>query len=244
MKIIIIGILIIVGIRIWQIMGLTIFLLYSLICLINIFIIFSDFFLSNTRVSKSSYNRPYSQPRGNYTPPNYSYTPPTQSYTSPNTAYTGQNGYSPPHYSYEGTKTASEVAKKNKAKAFAQKELVRADTMDGMAFENWCANVLKKNGYKHVKVTKGSGDQGADIICYNVSGDKIAVQCKRYSKPLSNRPVQEVMAGKAYYACTKAIVMTNNHFTSSAKDLARKGDVLLFDRNIIFDMLVVMYYSF
>ena len=54
--------------------------------------------------------------------------------------------------------------------------LKQLDKMDGHQFEYACADILKANGYKHVKVTRGSGDFGVDIIAEK---DKVryVIQC-------------------------------------------------------------------
>ncbi len=89
--------------------------------------------------------------------------------------------------------------------------------MDGWQFENFCADVLKNNGYKNVEVTKGSGDQGVDVLAER-DGIKYAIQCKHYSQAVGNKAVQEIFAGKQFYHCHVGIVMTNNYFTPSAKE--------------------------
>lgn len=104
------------------------------------------------------------------------------------------------------------------------------DDMSGQNFENYCANLLIAYGFKNIEITKGSGDQGVDIIGY-YDGFKIAVQCKRYSKKLTNSPIQEVVAGKYYYSCQGAMVITNNYFTDSAIELAKANKVVLWDRD-------------
>ena len=43
-------------------------------------------------------------------------------------------------------------------------------------------------------------------------GIRTAVQVKRYSKKVSNKAVQEVVASKAIHKCTKGVVITNNYF--------------------------------
>lgn len=68
-------------------------------------------------------------------------------------------------------------------------------------------------------------------------GIRYAVQCKRYSSNLGNTPVQEVYAGKAMYNCQVGVVMTNQHFTGSAKELAKSTGVLLWDREKIAEMV-------
>ena len=103
------------------------------------------------------------------------------------------------------------------------------DGMDGHEFEYFCADLLRKDGFSEVSVTKGSGDQGVDILAKK-GGVKYAIQCKNYSSALGNTPVQEVNAGKTYYNCHVGVVMTNSIFTSGAKDLAQATGVLLWDR--------------
>ena len=110
------------------------------------------------------------------------------------------------------------------------------DGMDGPQFENWCADLMKMNGFVKVKVTPGSGDQGVDIIAEK-DRVKYAIQCKNYAELLGNTPVQEIHAGKTFYNCHVGVVMTNNYFTQDAKDLAEKTGILLWDRDTIEEMM-------
>lgn len=114
--------------------------------------------------------------------------------------------------------------------------LKQLDKMDGHQFEYACADVLKANGYKHVKVTRGSGDFGVDVIAEK---DKVryAIQCKRYNHKLDNTPIQEVVGGLAYYQCDKGAVMTNQYFTEPAKQLAQVNDIKLLDRDTLSHMV-------
>ena len=110
------------------------------------------------------------------------------------------------------------------------------DNLDGLAFENWCATLLRNNGFVNVEVTKSSGDQGVDVLAEK--GEiKYAIQCKCYSSDLGNSPVQEVHAGKSMYNCHVGVVMTNRHFTSGAKELAKATGVLLWDREKLLQMM-------
>lgn len=103
------------------------------------------------------------------------------------------------------------------------------DYMDGHDFEYFCADLLKYDGFSHISVTKGSNDQGVDIIAYK-DGQKYAIQCKRYNSTLGNKPVQEVDTGRAIYGCSQAIVLTNNFFTKGAVEASSATGVLLWDR--------------
>lgn len=123
--------------------------------------------------------------------------------------------------------TANQVASPVKAPSIAE-----IDGMDGLAFEQWCADLLKENEFYNVTVTKSSGDQGVDILAEK-GGVKYAIQCKNYSSNLGNSCVQEVNAGKTLYHCHVGAVMTNSYFTSGAKKLAEATGVLLWDRDTI-----------
>ena len=120
------------------------------------------------------------------------------------------------------------IAKKNK---FATRYVALSDVddMDGHDFEYYCADLLKYADFSNVVVTKGSNDQGVDIIAYR-NGEKYAIQCKRYNHALGNKPVQEVNTGRTIYGCSKAIVLTNNYFTKGAIEAASATGVALWDR--------------
>ena len=110
------------------------------------------------------------------------------------------------------------------------------DILPGDEFEQLCANILIRNGFSHVKVTPRSGDQGVDIVAWK-NGEQYAIQCKRHSSRLGNKPVQEVNAGRSVYHCDHAVVMTNNYFTQGAVEAARACDVDLWDRDDLFAMM-------
>lgn len=107
------------------------------------------------------------------------------------------------------------------------------EDMDGWEFENFCASMLKKIGYENVEVTKGSGDQGVDILAER-DGVKYAVQCKKYSQPVGNSAIQQIYSGMKFYHCHVGVVMTNNYFTKSAKELAKENGIILWDRDFLY----------
>lgn len=119
-------------------------------------------------------------------------------------------------------------------------ELMSVDLMEGSDFETWCAKALIRQGFLMVTQTGKSGDHGVDITAMK-DGIKYAIQCKRYSHPLGNTPVQEVYAGKNMYDCQIGVVMTNQTFTDGAIQLAAKTGVLLWDRNRITSIIHDMF---
>lgn len=112
------------------------------------------------------------------------------------------------------------------------------DLMTGLEFEEFIAKLFIKMGYS-AKTTKGSGDQGIDVIAEK-NGIKFGIQCKCYTNTVSNSAIQEVVAGKQLYNLDKLIVITNNYFTKSAQQLARANNVVLWDRTILKEKLSEM----
>ena len=110
------------------------------------------------------------------------------------------------------------------------------DGMEGHDFEYFCAQLLQYIGFEQVTVTPGSGDQGVDIIAMR-EGVRYAIQCKNYSTPLGNKPIQEVHAGKTFYGCHVGVVLTNSTFTTGAIALANATGVLLWDRSVLQNMM-------
>ena len=100
--------------------------------------------------------------------------------------------------------------------------------LDGPEFEAYVALVLKDNGFKHVALTKGSGDQGVDILAER-NGKTYAIQCKNYEGAVGNFAVQEAYAGAQFYGCDEAVVICPGEFTRGAKELAQHTGVLLWD---------------
>ena len=92
-------------------------------------------------------------------------------------------------------------------------------------FERYCASVLRERKWD-ARVTPASGDQGVDIVA-DKRGLRIVVQCKKYSKPVGNRAVQEIVAGIAHRDAQRGVVVATSGYTASAIKLAASNAVLL-----------------
>ncbi|MDP8984639.1 MAG: restriction endonuclease [Pseudomonadota bacterium] len=62
-------------------------------------------------------------------------------------------------------------------------------TMDPLAYEQMVADRLSDLGWS-ARLTKGSGDQGIDVIA-EMREKKAVIQCKLYSSPVGNSAVQQ-----------------------------------------------------
>ncbi len=110
------------------------------------------------------------------------------------------------------------------------------DDMEGVEFENYCAELLEAEGFENVETTPPSHDFGIDIIA-DRDGISYAIQCKCYSENIGIRAIQEAYAGKAYYDSMVAVVMTNQYFTKPATEFAKKLNVILWDGDHIMKLI-------
>ena len=106
-----------------------------------------------------------------------------------------------------------------------------SDDMDPFEYEHLCAGEFNKNNWE-AKATQGSSDQGVDVIAKK-DGKTLVAQCKRFTKPVGNKAVQEVVAGMKYYEATEGVVIAPNGFTNSAKNLAKANNIKLIHHNEI-----------
>ncbi|MFA5171216.1 MAG: restriction endonuclease [Sulfuriferula sp.] len=103
------------------------------------------------------------------------------------------------------------------------------DKMDGVDYERFVAHKLDGLGWT-TRITKGSGDQGIDVIARKQS-TTVVIQCKRLSDSVGNGAVQEVIAGKIFERADYAAVVSNARFSNSAKQLASATGTLLLHHN-------------
>ena len=101
----------------------------------------------------------------------------------------------------------------------------------GYDYEIYCCEIFRQSGWD-ANVTKGSGDQGADIIIEKLDR-RVVVQCKFYNKAVGNKAVQEVIGAKSFYKANEALVVCSSTFTPSARKLATSSGVNLIHHNEI-----------
>jgi len=91
-------------------------------------------------------------------------------------------------------------------------------------FEEAVAALLRRLGYRRVRVVGGAGDLCADIVCRGRAGEAVIVQCKRYAPGhhVGSAEVQRVI-GMAFvhHRAARAIFVTTSDFTLAARNLAR-----------------------
>ncbi len=128
---------------------------------------------------------------------------------------------------------ALELARRRR---LARSGIAEIDQMDGKTFEQRLAILFHKLGYR-VEQTRYRGDYGADLVI-SKDGVKTVVQAKRYAKNVGLAAVQQVVAAKAKYGCTAAMVVTNRAYTKPARTLAEANKVELWDRDRLVQALL------
>ncbi len=116
-----------------------------------------------------------------------------------------------------------------------QKTWAKSGTMSGREFEHFMADVFRTAGYK-VDVVGGAGDQGVDLLLKE-GRKRIAVQCKKYGRPVGNAAVSAVYAGAKHYGAKQAWVVAPEGFTKGAVGLAKSTGVRLMGRRGIDGLL-------
>lgn len=110
------------------------------------------------------------------------------------------------------------------------------DDISGIDFEHLTCDILATNGFDIAESTQATADFGVDVLARR-DGITYAIQCKRHQSPVGIEAVQQVYAGRAYYECHVAVVFTNQYFTANAKKLADKLGVVLWDRDVLENLL-------
>jgi hypothetical protein len=109
------------------------------------------------------------------------------------------------------------------------------DTTSGREFEKFVVLLFEKLGFSST-ITNRSKDYGCDIMLQQ--GEfRIAVQAKRSESELTFTSVQRVLDSLKKYDAKLAVVVTNNKFVSSAKQLAKIKNVVLIDRKKLLDLI-------
>jgi len=93
------------------------------------------------------------------------------------------------------------------------------DRMHGLTFEAYVCRILETQGYI-VENIRASNDYGVDAVVSR-GKDSIAIQIKRSKHPIDRRAISDASAGKDFYKCNRAMVVTNSTLTDSAKKFAQ-----------------------
>jgi restriction system protein len=95
------------------------------------------------------------------------------------------------------------------------------DAMNGQEFEEFVAELMRRDGFTAVEVVGRAGDGGVDIRARTPQGRHLAVQCKRLKRPAQPRDVRELLGVLATTHRDHAgMLVSANGFTERAREQA------------------------
>jgi restriction system protein len=97
--------------------------------------------------------------------------------------------------------------------------------MTPVEYEHLVARTLRNYGW-HAGTTKGSGDQGVDVLA-SKAPFRLVIQCKLYTNSVGNAAVQEAISAREWEGATHGAVVSNAKYTKAAKELAHKSGIML-----------------
>ncbi|WP_371547960.1 restriction endonuclease [Streptomyces sp. NBC_00554] len=110
------------------------------------------------------------------------------------------------------------------------------DVMNGREFEEYVAELLRRDGCTDVVVRGGSGDRGVDITGLTSDRRAVVVQCKRFAPYLSvtSPAVQKFIgAAKVLHSSEVALFVATCPFTRDALNVATDGGVIAVHRGLL-----------
>ncbi len=128
--------------------------------------------------------------------------------------------------------------------SYRREALLRAglDRLDPKRFEELAAELLRRDGFRKVRVVGGSGDRGIDVLGVAPDGSPYALQCKYYTRPLGPGGVRDFVGAlhAAPYKDHQGVLVTSHYLSTQAADTAREH-VIVIDRDRLADWLLGVY---
>ena len=110
--------------------------------------------------------------------------------------------------------------------------IAATDGMTGPQFEHYVADLMRRSGFRAVRVTGRAADLGADILATSADGRRVVVQCKRYAGSVGSPHVQR-LNGTAWtiHGAEVTMLVTTGRLTAHARQLAGRCGIVLVDRD-------------
>ncbi|MEV7964441.1 restriction endonuclease [Sphaerisporangium sp. NPDC088356] len=113
----------------------------------------------------------------------------------------------------------------------ANAQLETIDKMSGEQFEHLVAALLRRDGFRKVRVVGKAGDGGVDVLGVAPDGRPFAVQCKRWSGNLGSPHVRNFLGALAHtYSGNTGVLITSSGFTPPATREGQGAGLAMIDR--------------
>ncbi len=115
--------------------------------------------------------------------------------------------------------------------------MTEVDALSWQEFEQYVADLFRRDGCTEVVVSGKRGDLRADVIGYLADGRKLVIQCKKYASERSvSSPDMQKFVGTArleHGADVALFVTTCRTFTKAALGLAVRQDIVALHRDLL-----------
>ncbi|GAA2958736.1 MULTISPECIES: restriction endonuclease [Streptomyces] len=131
---------------------------------------------------------------------------------------------------------AERVRIAEEAQRRARRSLEAVWAMDGRRFEEYIAQLCRRDGCTEVQRVGGAGDLGADVIGRLPDGRKIVIQCKRYAKhrTVGSRDIQTFNGtARAEHHADVPVFVASCVFTKPARAFADRHHLTLIDIDLL-----------
>lgn len=108
-------------------------------------------------------------------------------------------------------------------------------SLRGRNFEKALARLYSDTGYT-VRITKGSGDEGVDLILWK-DEKKIVVQCKGHKKPIGVSVIRDLYGAMMHFEANSAILACPAGFTIGVKKFATDKPIQLISATDLVEMV-------
>ncbi|MET9503896.1 restriction endonuclease [Streptomyces sp. NPDC006622] len=122
------------------------------------------------------------------------------------------------------------------ARRQARRSLDEVWAMDDRRFEEYVAELCRRDGCTDVRRVGGAGDLGADVTGRLPDGRRVVIQCKRYAKhrTVGSRDLQTFNGtARAEHRADVPVFVASCVFTGPARDFAARHDLVLIDVNLL-----------
>ncbi|WP_406704160.1 restriction endonuclease (plasmid) [Streptomyces albidoflavus] len=119
----------------------------------------------------------------------------------------------------------------------------RVDGLDHREFEYLIRDLMIRDGADKVKRVGGAGDNGADVIAVDPTGQRWIIQCKHRKQGLAGAPVGvrefQILngTGRPVHKGHVVVMVTNGAVTRRARGFAQDQDLHVIDRFLLEDWI-------
>ncbi|MEV7379892.1 restriction endonuclease [Streptomyces lydicus] len=131
---------------------------------------------------------------------------------------------------------AERIRLAEEARRQARRSLDAVWAMDDRQFEQYVAELCRRDGCTDVRRVGGAGDLGADVTGQLPDGRRLVIQCKRYAKhrTVGSRDLQTFNGtARAEHRADVPVFVASCVFTKPARDFAARHDLCLIDVNLL-----------